>query len=99
MSTLITCPAGHLGRFIKALDKRADGFTPGGAADHATRCADMADKLGVEAPVVTGRGPRTEAEAIAAAAAKWSAKSAPTVAAPAGERVILADGRIARIEA
>jgi hypothetical protein len=63
------------------------GYSAGGAAYHATRCADMAGVLGVTAPVSVGRGPQTEAEAIEVARAKWAAKSAPVAAQAAYEPV------------
>lgn len=82
---LIVCPqspaTGHNGQGGK-------GYTAGGAAYHATRCADMATIIGVDAPEVVGKGPQTLDEAIAAAASKWAAKSQPQAAALAGERVI-----------
>lgn len=85
MSILIVCPLagteGHNG-------SKGEGYTVGGAASHATRCAEMAEVIGVPAPVARGpRGPQTLGEAITAARAKFEAKSAPVADATAAERI------------
>lgn len=81
----IVCPlAGTVGH--NGAD--GNGYTAGGAAYHATRCVEMAGVIGVEAPVIVGRGPATIEAAIEAARAKHAAKSAPVASSAAGEAVL-----------